>query len=629
MRTPKPTRQELEQRLAALEREAACHLHVEDELRLHGEIMANMAEGVYLVRAEDGIIVYANPKFEAMFGYEPGEMLGRPVSIVNAPTDQSPEETAAKIMAALAAQGSWQGEVHNIRKDGSTFWCRASVNVFDHYRYGQVYISAHTDITAAKQADLALRKNELRHRTILSRSIDGFFTCDPQGRLLDANDSFCRMLGYSLEELHRLSIPDIEANESPEEVARHIERVIHEGHDRFESRHRHRDGHLIAVELSVNFDPTLGEAFFAFVRDISERKRTEAALLESEEKYRLIAESSTESIFQLDPAGTFTFINIAGAEMADSRPEEILGHTFFSLLAEESHAEGATYFQRALAGDPVHGELLARSKNGTIFPISFSAAPQQKDGRVVGITGIARDITDRRREEKERLRQSLQEKESLLKEIHHRVKNNMQIISSLLSLQSQNSDNAMVREAIRDSRNRVKTMGLIHEKLYQSGNLSNIDFRDYLRTLTRDIISTYAFPAARRVRCTVNGEAIALTADTAIPCGLIVTELVTNSLKYAFTHGQGGEITIDISRTADQRVSLSVRDNGGGLPPDFDAGPTHTLGMSLVQTLARQLGATLELHNDHGVRCDLLFEAEPPPPGPRSSRSAPDAGAPT
>ena len=581
----------------------------EEALYLQGEIMANMAEGVYLIRAADGIIVFTNEKLEEMFGYGPGEMIGRHVAIVNAPTDKSPAETAREIMANITARGSWRGEVCNIKKDGTAFWCQASVSRFNHPSLGSVMISIHTDITERRQAQEALAESENRSRIILSRSMDGFFSSDMAGRFVDANEAFCSMVGYSREQLLGMTVPDIEANESPEDVARRIEKIIRSGNERFESRHRHRDGQLVDVEISVTYDHSFGGFFYAFVRDISARKLAEDALRENEEKLRLIFESSMDAIYQMDREGIFTVMNRAGAEIFGYSPEEIIGRHFSFLVPEVAVGEGAKAMRKALSGENVQGEILVRRRQGQLFTVSFSLAPLKKEERIVGVTGISRDITDRLQEEEKQLRESLAEKESLLKEIHHRVKNNMQIISSLLSLQSMQSLNPEVLAAIRDSQNRVKTMGLIHEKLYKTENLARIDFSDYLRTLTEYLASTYT-TTSRRVQIVIAVKDVFLSADTAIPCGLIVTELVTNSFKYAFADRQQGRIEISMAHADGGRIMLSIRDNGCGLPSGFSIDKSDSLGMSLVQNLARQMEAVLIFQNDNGAVCRLEFAAD-------------------
>jgi len=157
---------------------------VDSALRLHSEIMKNVAEGIYLIRLEDGIIVYTNPRFEKMFGYEPGEMIGKDVAIVNAPTDKTPEEIKKAIMDIIVATGEWHGVVENIRKDGTRFWCYTNVSLFDHPDYGTVMVSVHNDITDLKQAEEELRQSEARFRMIVSNTPDHLMVQDRELRYI-------------------------------------------------------------------------------------------------------------------------------------------------------------------------------------------------------------------------------------------------------------------------------------------------------------------------------------------------------------------------------------------------------------------------------------------------------------
>ena len=200
----------------------------------------------------------------------------------------------------------------------------------------------------------------------------------------------------------------------------------------------------------------------------------------------------------------------------------------------------------------------------------------------------------------------LAEKDVLLKEIHHRVKNNLQTISSLLNLQSANIKDPDALRLFMETRYRVRSMSLIHEKLYQSHDLSRIDFADYLRTLTSGLAGSFAGPSSA-VRISVDVEEIMLGVDSAVPCGLIVNELVTNCFKYAFTGGRAGEIKIRMARTAEARLQLSVADDGVGFPKGLDFRETESLGMQLITTLTEQLDGSIQLTNGTGTKFEITF----------------------
>ena len=454
------------------------------------------------------------------------------------------------------------------------------------------------------QASASLIESENRNRTILDRSIDGFMITDQRGTITEVNEAYCSLLGYTKEQMLDLPLTKVEALESPEEIKAHIEKVIATGNDRFETQHRHRDGRLIQVELSVNFAPSMGNLFFAFVRDISQRKEAEEILRINEERYRSITETSAEGILQLDREARILFINRAGSELFKVSPEQLPTVNFGDLITEKYRSLFEEYLEMAGTGQRVLAELYVRSDQGK-FPISFSLSPLRKDDSIEGFTCICRDITDKRKEEEERLRKSLAEKECLLKEIHHRVKNNMQIVSSLLALQAQNIKNPEIQAVVDDSRNRVRTMSLIHEMLYNNENISMIDFEHYIKKLIRYLLDTHG--SARKTSWTIKARDIHLPIDLAIPCGLITTELITNSLKYAFSNGKQGEIIVEMRGQKNGFITFAIRDNGPGFPNGYDTQGSTTLGMSLIKSLAKQLGGEARFYNDHGACFTLSF----------------------
>jgi len=237
----------------------------------------------------------------------------------------------------------------------------------------------------------------------------------------------------------------------------------------------------------------------------------------------------------------------------------------------------------------------------TISPI------KDAEGKVVAFAGISRDITERKRSE-ELIRSSLLEKETLLREIHHRVKNNMQVISSLLRLQSRYAKDKDDIEFFKDSQNRISSMALVHEKLYQSNNFTKIDFNVYAKDLIKSIFHSYETISSRIIP-SIKVENVSLGIDSAIPCGLIINELVTNSLKHAFPDGRKGEIKIFMRRTGENEYSLVVCDNGVGIAQGIDFDNSSSLGLHLVKILAQnQLNGNINLNRDHGTEIKINFK---------------------
>ncbi|MFN8486492.1 MAG: histidine kinase dimerization/phosphoacceptor domain -containing protein [Caldilineaceae bacterium] len=215
------------------------------------------------------------------------------------------------------------------------------------------------------------------------------------------------------------------------------------------------------------------------------------------------------------------------------------------------------------------------------------------------------ELSERKRAEAQ-IKTSLQEKEVLLKEVHHRVKNNLQVISSLLYLQSDRIKDQQALEIFRDSQNRVRSMALIHEKLYQAKDLAKIDLSSYLHSLIGYLFRSYGTNASG-IRLQVHAENVFLGIDLAMPCGLIINELVSNALKHAFPTGRNGEISIELSRHEPHDYTLCVCDNGIGMPPDVDLENAPTLGLQLVNTLVQQMDGTVELEQNGGTTFKISF----------------------
>jgi two-component sensor histidine kinase len=215
------------------------------------------------------------------------------------------------------------------------------------------------------------------------------------------------------------------------------------------------------------------------------------------------------------------------------------------------------------------------------------------------------EIAERKRAE-EQIKASLGEKEVLLKEIHHRVKNNLQVVSSMLQLQSRNIKDKETVEMFQESRNRVRSMALVHERLYQSRDLAMVDFAKYIQSLTSYLCRSYGVNT-NVIQLKTNLHDVFLGVDTAIPCGLILNELVSNSLKHAFPEGREGEIRIELRSDGNDKFTLMVSDNGIGLLEDLDFRNTESLGLQLVNTLVNQLEGTIELDRRGGTTFKITF----------------------
>jgi PAS domain S-box-containing protein len=361
---------------------------------------------------------------------------------------------------------------------------------------------------------------------------------------------------------------------------------------------------------------SLIEAYVSQAAVALQKNRSERAMLQSEKKYRFLAENVLDVIWTSDLELNVTYISPSVERFLGFTVEEAHARPLSRMLTLEAQRrverELARYYETKDKEDRHDSACIelehVRKDGSTVWGEVSSNIAYDKSGNPIGIYGVTRDITERKKAE-DLLRASLKEKEVMLKEIHHRVKNNMQIISSLLRLQSESLKNPEIREHFKTSQNRIKSMALIHESLYRSEDLSRIDFSMYLNSMSSHLLSMYG-DVAGRVRISVDVQDVTLDISHAIPCGQIVNELLTNALKHAFPGNMQGEVFVRMRRNGKGRSIIEVKDNGVGLPPDLNLKKCKTLGMVLVNDLARQLGGDITILRSGGTAYTIDFPGQ-------------------
>jgi len=337
-----------------------------------------------------------------------------------------------------------------------------------------------------------------------------------------------------------------------------------------------------------------------------ERRRAEKAFRRSEMRFQRAVESFPDGFVIYDAERRFQFANGKGLVLSGSHQDQILGRRdedIFPREIVEIYLPSLVKAQETRQTQVLEC-VLPMPAGSRMYHLTYVPLVEEGD-KTFQILGIVRDITDQKLFE-DQLKDSLQERETLLSEVHHRVKNNLQVVSSLLNLQAGKIRITEAVEALRESQNRIKSMALIHEKLYQTGTLSRIDIGEYIRDLAVRLSHSYA---VARVGMEFDLATAYLTVDKAIPCGLILNELVSNALKHAFPAGKEGTVFIQLRSLGDATFVLGVRDNGIGLPDDLDFSRSPSLGMQLVQTLSSQLDGRVTLDRDGGTTVSVTFKA--------------------
>jgi PAS domain S-box-containing protein len=296
-----------------------------------------------------------------------------------------------------------------------------------------------------------------------------------------------------------------------------------------------------------------------------------------------------------------------------SQPLYENSQNWMETIYPEDHPLAISRYERLKQGEPVEDVYRIVKPDGSVRWINDHAFPiYDSEGRLYRAAGIAQDITERKQAE-EQLRASLREKEALLMEVHHRVKNNLQIISSLLDLQSQHLQEPLALEAFQTSQNRIKSIALIHEKLYQSENLARVNLADYIHSLVINLLQTYT-TNPDNITLQLNVADISLNLDTLIPCGLIINELVSNALKHGLSENAKGKIWVDINSISAasfqenvQQVTLVVGNEGKKFQNPFNFKNLKTLGLQLVNVLVEQLQGKIELDQSRGTEFKISF----------------------
>ena len=332
-----------------------------------------------------------------------------------------------------------------------------------------------------------------------------------------------------------------------------------------------------------------------------ELKKAQDALMESENKYRTLFEKNKNPIIVFDEDGNFKDSNEAAIDFMEVGRDELLNKNLSDFILYDNDVKTIKNKEFWIKGEILEVKF---NINGKCKILELTITPiYLKDKNIV--FGVGNDITDRKKAENEILR-SLHEKELLLREIHHRVKNNLQIISTLLTLQSSQSKKNNVNDLYKESQNRIQSIALIHENLYHSEDLAHINFKAYAKGLITDLFDSYGVNASK-IKLNLQIEEVTLGIETAIPCGLIINELVSNSLKHGFNNNETGLVSVVLNKLDKGTYALNVSDNGAPFLNGLDVLSNDSLGLELIKNLVDQLDASLSFNKD-SKEFEIIFK---------------------
>lgn len=469
------------------------------------------------------------------------------------------------------------------------------------------------EIFQHKKTQDQLKNNQRFTKNLLDSSLDMILASSMENMITEVNQAGLDRFGYTLEEFKTMHPKELYANPKDFEF---VNSQLNK-HGKFigEVENKDKNGKVFSSILSsslVKDDKGEVVGVMGISRDITEIKDVERVVSEQSSTIKSIFESNTNMlIWVVDKQMNYisynrSYYNAAKLLLAvePGKGENLLDQ-FSASLSEDDNAYFKGFFNKALKGSAQHFEISMKDVRKNEFWLEVYLSPiVLEDGTINEIACLAHEITDKKHAES-KIKESLNEKEVLLKEVHHRVKNNLQVISSILNLQSSYVSDTNTLSILRESQNRIKSMSFIHESLYQTKNFSSINFSEYITNLTKNLVHTYQVsPNKTSLRYEI--EELSLNLDQAIPCGLIVNELVSNALKYAFPDDVDGELFIGLSADGND-VEIRVEDNGIGLPKDFDYENTNTLGLQLVLTLVEQLDGNLRLDSEDGTKYFITF----------------------
>lgn len=507
----------------------------------------------------------------------------------------------------LLEDGSIQVLVHDVssRKQLAREQLRAQIAE-------ETNLQLQREIIERTKAEKELRQAQKYARSIIDSSLDMIVATDVDYNINEFNAAAESTFGYTRDEAIGQHISILFSDD--QETEKVLERITDQGSLANEIINKKKDGTFFISFLSASvLRNEFGEVVGAMgvSRDITSIKKAEEELRLSEERHRAIYDQAYIGIARIAKMGRFLLVNERLCDMLDFGADELYKKTFYELGVPEEVEESLGDWDQLLSGKirNFSREQTYVRKDGELLSANVTVSlVRDANDNPNYFVAVFEDITERKEYERQ-LEESIKEKEVLLKEVHHRVKNNMQVISSILNLQSSYISDENALGILRESQDRIKSMSFVHESLYQSNTLSEVNFAEYIQNIARNLYHSYGRPQGG-ISLDFDLQEIYLNLDTSIPCGLIINEVVSNSLKYAFEGREKGVIRIELGKLSDGKLKLIVSDDGIGLPSGFDIENAESLGLQLVTTLVTQVSGELAIDVSNGTKFNIVFKEQ-------------------
>lgn len=607
----------VEQTNIVLNKEIEERIKVEHALKDTEEFLnsiINSSLDIIIAADAESKITNFNKAAEFIFGYSEEEILGKPSSIL-----YDKEEEELKVRKAIKGpEGKFVGEITNKTKYGETFTSFISAARLKNEKgefVGSMGVSR--DITNLKEAEEELRNSEEKYRDLFENSTDLIQSVDKEGIILFVNEAWKKTLGYKENEIIGKPIFSF-LHEDNVEHCKYIFKNLKElTNQNIEIIFKTSKGKKIIAEGNISTKQENGKviATRGIFRDVTQSKDIQRQIIEKQSHLEGLINNTTDMILSIDRDFNIIECNNVYKQMIKRvyGTDDLIGKYVLDYVYDKNHKkEFLAIYKRVFKTGKPHFEVFhqqADNNHEFYFETYYNPIQDSLSKQVIAIAIFSRDITERVQTE-EFIKKGLKEKEILLAEIHHRVKNNLQVISSILNLQSSYVSDEGTLDILKESQNRVKTMALIHESLYQTKDFSKINFTDYIKNLSGNLLYSYQI-YDNLVEIKLDLDDIYIHLDQSIPAGLIVNELVTNSLKYAFPEKRSGVVDLKI-KEKEGYLSIIVADNGVGMAKDINFENTDSLGLQLVYTLTEQLDGKInyKTEKNKGTKFEIKFKKQ-------------------